>query len=97
MPDNSTHTRGRKAYTPMESALVIMLMHVREGRGLLFSGMSATLAYRLTDNLLRRIGITPQHDGQKKWYDRLWQCVDRIVNLIDAFPGPKKQIPKDGE
>ncbi|MFP7761839.1 hypothetical protein [Marisediminicola sp. LYQ85] len=94
--DDEVAACGRKPHIPMESALVIMLMHIREGTGILFTDMAKTLAYRLTDEQLQRIGITPRHDGLRKWYNRLWHSVERIVDLIDAYPGQRYRIPVKG-
>lgn len=94
--EDGVEPRGRKTYIPAEAALVVMLMHVRDGSGLLFSEMSHTLANRLSAADLQLIGIPVRDGTQQEWYDRLWRSVDRLLKLVDPLPGPRRKLLKDG-
>ncbi|PWC06565.1 hypothetical protein [Mycetocola zhujimingii] len=88
---------GRKEMISIRALLTLMLMHVREGKGVLFSEISNTLANRLDDQGRLSLGIT-QHEGrQEDWYDRLARAVRRLMKLVDPLPGARRKIPTAGE
>ncbi len=91
--DDGVMPWGRKAHLTFESVLVLMLMHVREGSGVLFSSMSHTLAHRLTAADMALIGITAPGGDQQLWYDRLWRAARRMLSLVDPQPGPRRKRP----
>jgi len=89
--------RGRKGYMSLESALIVMLMSVREGKGVLFSEMANMLAHRLSREDFALIGIPYMKRSQQAWYDLHWRTVERLVNHIDAQPGPRRKLLSGAE
>lgn len=89
--------RGRKAHMNIESALIVMLMHVRDGKGVLFSEMSNTLAHRLSHEDFAVMGIPFRNRSQEGWYNLLWRTVERLVKHIDAHPGPRRKLLSGAE
>ncbi|WP_207455453.1 hypothetical protein [Desertivibrio insolitus] len=93
--EDGGQSRGRKPAIAPATALTLMLMHVRSGDGILYTVMSDTIAHRLTDEQCRLIGLNRGDGQQTDWYHRLHRAVNRLMRLVDAFPGPRYNILKD--
>lgn len=84
---------GRAPIISLTALLVVMLIHIREGRGAIFTEMAETLTHRMNAERLRAVGIDHIDGTYSEWYARLLNAKGRLEELLDPLPGPRKKIP----
>jgi hypothetical protein len=81
---------GRKSYIDASGALGLLLLQVRLRRPLLLTEISETVL-EMSPRQRMVLGIT--HDGRdSRVYERVWNAVQRLIGLVDEFPGRRDKI-----
>ena len=88
-------TPGWKRGISVESLLILMLVHVMDGKGVVFTQMAQTLKYRMGPKQFAAIGISKTTGTYAQWYDRLLNTKDHLETLIDSLPGNRRKIPTE--
>ena len=82
---------GVKPTIPFRAVLVLFLLHVQLGYGINYHRIAETLDVHLGAaefDLLRIQNHAGDHDD---WYQRLWRSANRMMALIDPYPGPRNK------
>lgn len=86
---------GVKRVISIKVLLILMLLHVMEGRGVLFNDMAQTLTYRVRKKDFEELGLTNSTGTYKQWYYRLLNTKDHLEDLVDPLPGNRRETPTD--
>jgi len=81
---------GRKADIPHRAVLVLFLLHIQEGRGVVYEQIADTLFNRLTDEEFALLGVRDRHGNLADWYHRFWRAAQRLFSLVDSRPAPRR-------
>jgi len=90
-------TPGWKPAVSIITFLILMLIHVQDGRALTFSELAKTLVYRMGPKQFNAIGITKTEGTHEQWMNRLFGAKDRLERMIDPLPGNRKVMPTSEE
>lgn len=86
---------GRQAILSPTAALCLILLQKRLRRPTLITEMSATFL-QLSRTQRSILGMT--HDGHDlRSYDRIWSSIQRLIALVDEFPGRRDRVLKEAE
>jgi len=84
---------GWKPSISIVALLVLMLVHLRAGRGLVFADIAVTLTHRMTPKHFEYLGVVDDRASYARWYNRLFTAKNRLEELIDHLPGPRHKKP----
>lgn len=83
---------GAKPLISPTAVLTLFLAHALAGRPITYLELATTLRLRLKHDQRALLGITHRHGSQAQWYDRMWAAVNRLIELVDPYPGPRNRI-----
>ncbi|MFC9559870.1 hypothetical protein [Agromyces sp. NPDC056965] len=80
---------GAKPLVSIEAVLVLFVAHALAGKPLTYIELAKSLRHRLQHDQRTTLGISHKRGTDAQWYDRMWAAVNRLVALIDPYPGPR--------
>ena len=95
------HPGGRPALLTDEQVLVAAMLIRSEGQAFFITEIRDVLWFRLTENARRELGvdrISNSGDDAKDavdWYHRVRRALRSIIDLIDAWPGPRVLMDRE--
>lgn len=80
---------GRRSTVDDRAALTLLLFLARDEKALLLTRMAQLVTHRLTPEASKYLGL--RGSGVTYWqnYHRLARAFQRLVTVVDAFPGPR--------
>ena len=85
---------GISAKLTPHAALALILLQVRLKRPTLVTELTQTFLL-MSPTQKKVLGLV--HDGlHERAYDRIWSAIQRLITLVDEFPGPRGKVHKDG-
>jgi len=86
---------GRQALLSPTAALCLILLQKRLRQPTLITEMTATF---LQMSPTQRSLLGMSHDGHDiRVYDRIWASIQRLIALVDEFPGRRDKVLKEAE
>ena len=82
---------GVKPTIPFRAVLVLFLLHVQLGYGINYHRIAETLDVHFHDEEFALLGIQNHAGDHDDWYQRLWRSANRMMALIDPYPGPRNK------
>lgn len=91
--DASDRNRGgRPAAIPDLAILTVFLLLAAQGQPLHVRLASDLIARGMTDDTRQALGITQHPADSDDWYDRTWRAFHRLLDVIDPYPGPRRNV-----
>jgi len=89
--EDAKSTAGRPAIHSADAALALILLQISLNRPTLIKQLRRTFL-ELSPRQRSAIGLT-HHDGRDEcMYDRIWAAIQRLIKLVDEFPGRKDKV-----
>ena len=86
---------GRKSILDETAALTLILLQIRLGRPTMITEMTQTMLQLSPTH--RKILNLP-HDGKDACvYERIWEAIQRLIRLVDEFPGRRDKVLTESE
>lgn len=86
---------GRRPILDATAALSLILLQIRLGRPTLITELAQTLL-QLSSTQRKILHLT--HDGNdERAYERIWDAVQRLIRLVDEFPGRRDKVLTEAE
>lgn len=85
---------GVKPAIPFRAVLVLFLLHVQLGFGINYHRIAETLDVHFGTEEFVLLGIQDRSGDHDDWYQRLWRSANRMMKLIDPYPGPRNKRMK---
>ncbi|TFD74895.1 hypothetical protein E3T54_13175 [Cryobacterium sp. Sr8] len=82
---------GVKPTIPFRAVLVLFLLHIQLGYGINYYRIADTLDVHFGDEEFALLGIQNLPGDRDDWYQRLWRSANRMMKLIDPYPGPRNK------
>ncbi len=82
---------GAKPLVPMTAVLILFLAHAIAGKPLTYHELARTLRLRLKHDQRVLLEVSHKSGTHSQWYDRMWAAVNRLLELIDPYPGPRNK------
>lgn len=95
------HAGGRPSLLTDEQVMVAAMLVRSEGQAFLVTEVRNVLWFRLTENARRELGIDhlPNSGDDEKdavdWYHRVRRALRSIIDLMDAWPGPRVLMDRE--
>ncbi|MDR5691819.1 hypothetical protein [Agromyces indicus] len=87
---------GAKPLIPLTAVLTLFVAHALAGRPITYDELASTLRLRLDHDERVLLGVSHKPGTQDQWYDRAWAAVNRVIALVDPYPGPRNVILRGG-
>lgn len=86
---------GRKPILDETAALSLILLQIRINRPTLITELAQTFL-KLSPRQRAVLGLT--HDGlDERVYERIWRALQRLIALVDEFPGRRDKVLTEAE
>jgi len=82
---------GVKPTIPFRAVLVLFVLHVQLGYGINYHRIAETLDVHFRAEEFALLGIRNLAGDHTDWYQRLWRSANRMMALIDPYPGPRNK------
>ncbi|MFB6611816.1 hypothetical protein ACFCVO_15915 [Agromyces sp. NPDC056379] len=82
---------GAKPLVPMAAVLILFVAHALAGKPLTYYELARTLRLRLKHDQRVLLGVSHKSGTHNQWYDRMWAAVNRLIELVDPYPGPRNK------
>ncbi|MCY7287250.1 MAG: hypothetical protein LH624_03115 [Cryobacterium sp.] len=93
--DDVLSKAGAKAILDPSAALGLILLQIRIGRPTLITELAQTML-QLSPRQRAVLGLA--HDGKdERVYERIWAAVQRLIALVDEFPGRRDKVLTESE
>lgn len=83
---------GAKPIISLTAVLTLFVAHALAGRPITYNELASTLRLRLEHEQRALLGVSHKRGTHKQWYDRAWAAVNRVIALVDPYPGPRNVI-----
>lgn len=94
--ENAKSTAGRPAIHSADAALALILLQISLNRPTLIKQLGRTFL-ELSPRQRAVIGLGHHDRLDERVYDRVWAAIQRLINLVDEFPGRKDKILTEEE
>lgn len=88
------HAGGAPRVIGVRAALIILVMHQLESKGMKYVRIAETLSHRLTGEQCDVIGIP--FERRVNWYHRIYSAVRLILGAMDPYPFPTYERTRKG-
>ena len=93
--EDAKSSAARKSILDEAAALSLILLQIRLGRPTMITEMTQTLLQLSPTH--RKILHLP-HDGKDaRVYERSWEAIQRLIRLVDEFPGRRDKVLTESE
>ncbi len=82
---------GAKAKITATSVFALLILQKLLGRPTLLTEIQTTFT-ELSARQLAVLGITHSPEDDEFLYDRIWAAVQRLIKVVDQYPGPRKYL-----
>ena len=82
---------GAKAKITAPSALALLMLQMLLARPMLLTEIQQTFT-QLSARQLAVLGINHRPEDEQYVYDRIWAAVQRLIALVDEYPGPRRYL-----
>jgi hypothetical protein len=94
--EDAKSTAGRPAIHSADAALALILLQISLNRPTLIKQLGRTFL-ELSPRQRAVIGLGHHDRLDERVYDRLWAAIQRLISLVDEFPGPKHKVLTEAE
>lgn len=94
--EDAKSTAGRPAIHSADAALALILLQISLNRPTLIKQLGRTFL-ELSPRQRSAIGLGHHDRLDERVYDRIWAAIQRLITLVDEFPGRKDKVLTEAE